>query len=216
MQLTPELLRAALTLGSDPLPHGPIDTTAARPAAVAVPIAFTPEPRVLLVLRGAHLTDHAGEVGFPGGKPEPGDADLHATAAREMREEVAIDTSDIEWLGALHPCPVITGRYMIHPFVAHVRASARPHVASSEIARIIELPILPLVMGEAPVYATEGEWMGAVWRTPHIHLDGCTLYGASAFILYELLAKIAAQLGRELPPLQIVDTPPWGDRYAHL
>lgn len=216
MKLTPDLVRAALEGGAEPLPHGPIDISRARPAAVTVPLFFSPEPKVLLVLRSPRLADHAGEVGFPGGKPEPDDANLRATAGRELEEEVGIEATTLTWLGELHPCPVITGRYMIHPFVAAVAEGAQPRVASSEIARVIELPLGPLLSGEQVIYATEGEWKGTLWQTPHIQLDGCILYGASAFILYELIVKLALRLDLPPPGLSMVDELPWGDRYAYL
>jgi 8-oxo-dGTP pyrophosphatase MutT (NUDIX family) len=167
-----------------------------------------------VVLRGSHLQDHAGEVGFPGGKPDPGDADLEATALRELFEEVGVPPEEVEVLGQLRPMPVITGRYLIHPFVGALRPGAAPRVASPEIARVIALPLLPLITGEAPMEAIRGEWEGVTVFAPHFPLDGCVLYGASAYILYELLSRLAASLGRTLPAPRVQSDPPWGDRYA--
>src|SRR5262249_7545643 len=117
MRPTPDRIRAAIArrsgVGHD---YGYIDISQAKPAGVVIPIVSSRDPSAIFILRGAHLKDHAGEVALPGGKPEPGDADLKATALRELGEEIGLGADDIEWLGSLSPCPVITGRYMIHPF----------------------------------------------------------------------------------------------------
>jgi 8-oxo-dGTP pyrophosphatase MutT (NUDIX family) len=217
MQITFDILRAALA--SDQrmvvdLAHGPIDVSRARAAGVALPIALAPEPRVYLMVRSSNLTDHAGEVSFPGGKPEAQDLDLRATAAREMEEEVAVRRDQFEWAGALTPCPVITGRFMIHPFVAVLQEGVIPRPASSEVARMVSLPLLPLLTGELPTFAVKSLWDGVEVTAPHFMVEDNVLYGASAYIFFELLAKLAAALERELPSFQYQDEPPWGKRYA--
>ena len=173
-----------------------------------------PGPRLTLLVRGAHLKDHGGEIGYPGGKPDPGDVDLRATAAREMREEIGIAEEDVAWLGPLSPCPVITGRYVIHPFVAVVRAGVEPRIASAgEVERLLTLPILPVLRGEIPIYAVSGEWRGVQIFAPHFRIGARVLYGASAYFTYQLLARIAAALGVSLPAPIVEGAPPWGDRY---
>jgi hypothetical protein len=118
-------------------------------------------------------------------------------------------------VGALSPMPVITGRYLIHPFVGVLAEAAAPRVASPEIERVIELPLLPLIRGEVPIAAVTGRWSDAVRFAPHFDVGGgAVLYGASAYILYELLLRIAARLGTELPEPVITDVLPWGDRYT--
>jgi 8-oxo-dGTP pyrophosphatase MutT (NUDIX family) len=217
MQITVEILRAALASVHRPitdLARSPIDVSRARPAGVAIPIALGPEPRAYLMVRGAELTDHAGEVCFPGGKPEASDLDLRATAAREMEEEVGVRRDQFEWAGELSLCPVVTGRYLIHPFVAVLQEGATPRAASGEVARIVSLPILPLLTGELPTFAFKRLWDGVELTAPHFPVEGNILYGASAYIFYELLAKLALELEHDLPPLHFQDEPPWGTRYA--
>ena len=214
MLITADLIREAIAVRTDATAlHRTIDVSRAKAAAVLVPVFFEPEPHALLVLRGSQLADHAGEVGFPGGKPEPGDADLYATAVREMEEEIAVDASRVELLGTLMPVPVITGRYLIHPYVGAIAAGPPPRIASTEVARILRLPLMPLITGEHPMSAVRGEWRGATVLAPHIEVEGAILYGASAYIFYEMLVKIAARLGRDIPSPRIEPRPPWGDRY---
>jgi 8-oxo-dGTP pyrophosphatase MutT (NUDIX family) len=213
------LLDAALIRESLEGPHPvpalgrAIDVSKARPAAVVVPLCLAPEPRAVLVLRGSHLKDHAGEVGFPGGKPDPSDASLEATALRELDEELGVPPAEVEIVGSLVPTPVITGRYMIHSFVGLLSPRAAPRVASAEIARVLSLPLLPLISGERRIAAVRGDWNGTPVFAPHFEVDGAVLYGASAYIFYALLLRLAAKLGRTLPQPEVTDVAPWGNRY---
>jgi 8-oxo-dGTP pyrophosphatase MutT (NUDIX family) len=206
-----ELLRRALARPS-PYPARKWDhATAPLPAAVCLPIALDPTPTVFAVLRSSELRDHAGEVGFPGGKPEDGDRDLSATALRELGEEVGVQGVI---LGSLTTVPVITGRYMIHPFVT-LLGGDRPMIRSPEIAEIFAVPLLPYLHGEATIHAVQTNWKGDTFLTPHFTLGDSILYGASAYMLYELLLRIAAELAIEMPPPTLVTDYPWGDRYAY-
>jgi 8-oxo-dGTP pyrophosphatase MutT (NUDIX family) len=215
MRIDLELLRGALAEPPVlPVLGRSIDLSEAKPAAVTVPVRLEPEPRVVLVLRASELRDHGGEVGFPGGKPEPSDPDLASTALRELEEEIGVPKAAVELVGELRPVPVITGRYLIHPFVGVLGSGAAPRVAASEIARVIELPLLPLLRGEHEIAEVHATWRGIAVVSPHVDVGGPILYGASAYILYELLLRMAARLGVTLPPPRIETTPPWGDRYV--
>jgi 8-oxo-dGTP pyrophosphatase MutT (NUDIX family) len=211
--ITPDELRGVLGVARSLLDVGAIDVSSARPAGVTVPLALAPEPLVYLVLRGSHLADHAGEIAFPGGKRDAADTSLRATAARELREEVGVDESEIEWLGELSPIPVITGRYVIHPFVGLLADGVVPRVASGEIAEVLPLRLWPYVSGEERVHAFSVEWRGERMTAPHFPLGGRVLYGATAYVTYELLTRIAKAAGRVLPPPIFVADAPWAKRY---
>jgi 8-oxo-dGTP pyrophosphatase MutT (NUDIX family) len=72
-----------------------------RQAAVLIPIIERSEPSVLFTRRTAQLTDHAGQISFPGGKIEAGDESPAATALRETEEEIALARRFIEPFGYL-------------------------------------------------------------------------------------------------------------------
>lgn len=212
LRVTRDVVREALLL--PPVGSGGrgILTENARPAATVLALTFEPEPHVVAILRAGSLLDHANEVAFAGGKMEASDPDLRATAFRELEEELGVATRDTEMLGALSPVPVITGKYVIHPFVAELAPGVKPRITSTEIARLLFIPILPWLTGERQWVEVTIPWGERVLRLPHYELEGCVLYGASAYTFHELLTKIATVLGRTLPPPRASTELPWTPR----
>jgi 8-oxo-dGTP pyrophosphatase MutT (NUDIX family) len=212
MLVDAELLRRILGGATFAAPFLPPDFDTIRPAAVVVPIRLGAEPRVSFVLRARHLSEHAGEVAFPGGKPEPGEA-LIDTAYREVEEEVGLGRADLELLGTLTPVPVVTGLHLIHPFVMAVAAGAHPCPTSSEAERVLETPILGWLRGDLRHSAFATEWRGSRFLMPDFEIDGAIVYGATAIVFHELLIRIADALRIDLPAPLITETPPWQGRY---
>jgi hypothetical protein len=86
-------------------------------AAVLLALYGWPEdPGLIFTERRADLRRHAGEISFPGGRQDPGDADLAATALREAQEEIALDPAAVEPIGALAPVSTFVTGYRVHPF----------------------------------------------------------------------------------------------------
>lgn len=111
------------------------------PAAVLVPIVERPgEPTVLLTRRTAHLTDHAGQISFPGGRFEACDADPAACALREAQEEVGLPPARTEIIGRLDTYQSRTG-FEIVPVVGIVRPPFDLNPDSFEVAEVFEVPI---------------------------------------------------------------------------
>ena len=93
------------------------------PAAVLVPIVNRQDSlSVLLTRRTDHLTQHAGQVSFPGGRSEPDDADASATALRETREEIGIAAELLDPFGYLDSLETVSG-YCVTPVVAWLQPS---------------------------------------------------------------------------------------------
>ena len=96
-------------------------STALRPAAVLVPLVDRPEGMsVLLTQRTAHLTAHAGQISFPGGRIEESDADPTDAALRETEEEVGLTRDHVTVIGRLDTYVTGTG-FEITPVVGIVK-----------------------------------------------------------------------------------------------
>jgi 8-oxo-dGTP pyrophosphatase MutT (NUDIX family) len=112
-----------------------------KAAGVLIPIIEHDDRlAVLLTRRAEHLRYHAGQVSFPGGRMEAGDADVRATALRETHEEVGIAPDEVEIAGYLDPVLTITG-YTVTPVVGLVRPGVELAVDPGEVQHAFEVPL---------------------------------------------------------------------------
>jgi 8-oxo-dGTP pyrophosphatase MutT (NUDIX family) len=163
------------------------------PAAVLVPFVLGPIPGVLLTKRTAHLTSHAGQISFPGGRIDPEDADAEAAALREAEEEVGLDPARVEVLGRLDTYVTGTG-FRIIPVVGllppgEALAALGLHLSAHEVELVFELPLSVLLDPAAP-QRQRAQWRGRwrefwVWPHPEHHI-----WGATAGILMNLAARL--------------------------
>lgn len=124
--------------GDLPDPH---DATGARPAAVLIPLVWRPGAHgILLTRRTEGLRHHAGQVSFPGGKREPGDADAAACALREAQEEIALAPQLVRLAGELPAYVTVTG-FAVTPVVGLLPPPAGLVPQPGEVAEIFELPL---------------------------------------------------------------------------
>lgn len=114
-------------------------TRSTEPAAVLVPVLRDREGglRLVLVVR-AEGGVHGGQIGLPGGKPEPGDGSLLETALREAEEEIGLRRRDVAVVAALEPLDSAATGFRVHPFLARVRGRPRWRLAAGEIVEVLE------------------------------------------------------------------------------
>lgn len=111
------------------------------PAAVLVGLVDRAgDPGILLTQRTDHLHDHAGQISFPGGRVEPDDPSLVATALREAEEEIGLDPARVELIGELTPYDTITG-FRIHPLVGWITPPFDLVPDAFEVADVFEVPL---------------------------------------------------------------------------
>ena len=118
-----------------------------RRAAVLVPIVRRPAGlTVLLTQRTEHLTNHAGQVSFPGGRWEESDSSPIETALRETEEEIGLTRRHVEIIGVL-PDHVTASAYIVTPVVGLVMPPFDLTAESNEVADIFEVPLQFLMDG---------------------------------------------------------------------
>lgn len=160
-------------------------------AAVLLPLYGLPddEPGLVFTERRADMRRHAGEISFPGGRRDPGDASLSATALREAEEEIGLSPAAVE-LGEELPATntFVTG-YRIHPFVGHIphprELDLQPNPAEVETVLTFSLDVLRksyeirrLIRHGVPIH------------TPTYEIESRLIWGATARILGDLLERL--------------------------
>lgn len=115
-----------------------------RPAGVLILLIEREDQlNVVLTQRTAHLYDHAGQISFPGGRQDEGDADIIATALREANEEIGTDSGQIQIVGTLPKYVTVTA-YEITPVVA--KSQPQKYVCDPfEVADAFEVPLAHLL-----------------------------------------------------------------------
>jgi 8-oxo-dGTP pyrophosphatase MutT (NUDIX family) len=153
-----------------------------RAAAVVIGIVRTPPHGVIFVERAAHLRDHAGQIGLPGGGVHAEDQDLEATALRELREEVGIEPSRVTILARL---PVVsqrqTNNFDVTPFVAAIDPGEL-RIDASETAGVFLVPLRSIV--ERGLREETIEYEGMPLRSLVLEHDGHRIWGLTARILH--------------------------------
>lgn len=148
--LRPDVLRRLLARPEarawSPELRGDGERTAApddREAAVLLGLRPDADGRglqVLLTERTAHLRQHAGQIAFPGGRQDPGDADARATALREAHEEVGLAPACVELIGRLPVYVTVTG-YRVTPVIGLIAPQAALRPEPGEVAEAFEVPL---------------------------------------------------------------------------
>jgi 8-oxo-dGTP pyrophosphatase MutT (NUDIX family) len=154
------------------------------PAAVALPLLYGEDGSldVLFTVRTDRVEHHKGEISFPGGRQDRGDADALATALRETREEIGIPPKSFRLLGTLDDFISISG-YLVTPFVFLCERPAVFYPEPAEVAEILTIP-LPHLLDPANHFADLAA------KTDRIHSyfwNGKEIWGLTGGILHHFL-----------------------------
>jgi 8-oxo-dGTP pyrophosphatase MutT (NUDIX family) len=145
------------------------------------------EPHVVLTRRRADLRSHAGEISFPGGRKDPGDADLEETALREAEEEIGLARGAVSLLGELPPVSTFATGYEIHPFVGLIPPGQLWQASPREVDAVLELPLGALRESRT---RTRMERRGITFETDAYIVEEHLIWGATARILDHLLQRL--------------------------
>lgn len=165
-----------------------------RDAAVLVPFFRDAEGALRMVLvRRASGGVHGGQLAFPGGGVEPGDASRAAAALREAEEEIGLPPGHAEVLAALPTVDTVVSGFLIHPFLARVRRPAAWRPDPAEVAEVLEPRVDDLLVPGAHGESLERfpQWPDPV-RIGFYRVGEHRLWGATYRIVQPLLPRVAA------------------------
>ena len=158
-------------------------------AAVLVPIVVRDTTlSVLLTRRTDQLTQHAGQVSFPGGRQEPDDVDAIATALRETREETGIAADLLEPFGFLDCLETVSG-YCVTPVVAWLSGGYHAQPDPREVAEVFEVP-LDVFLRPENLLRTRMQFRGREREILEFAHAGPRIWGATAMMLLNLVKRL--------------------------
>src|SRR3954467_7886487 len=183
---TPEQLREVML---EPEEARQMDAVGGRvDAAVLVPLYLDRGAlHAVFTKRHDDLSHHAGEISFPGGRQDFPEEDLRTTALREAHEEIGLDPSDVELVGALPPVGTFVTNYKIHPFVGVIKPGHAWTPQPTEVDVILELSLPDLIAGHEMKRLVR---KGVPFKTPTYTVGGNLIWGATARIVEHLLARL--------------------------
>lgn len=167
---------------------------AQNPKIAAVLAIFVLEGNSLKLIftkRKSYAGVHSNQVSFPGGKAEPEDASLLATALRESEEEVGLPLASTQVLGSLTPLYIPPSNFLVHPFVAVVHELPNWQIQETEVDELLSIPVSYLLSGDSRTQK-EITVTGSVRMVPGFVWGEHFIWGATAMMLEELLAVVGS------------------------
>lgn len=174
-----------------------------KPAAVLILVVNRAAGRtVLFTQRTAHLTDHGGQISFPGGRTEEDDLSIEHTALRETMEETGVDAARIEVLGRIPRYTTGTG-YLITPVIGWLEQPVTYRPDPTEVAECFEVPLAFLLSVEN--YRLESAmYKGRMRQYYAVPYERRYIWGATAGMLVTFTRVLANARGLpRLPPVKM-------------
>jgi 8-oxo-dGTP pyrophosphatase MutT (NUDIX family) len=151
-------------------------------AAVLIPLLHKDgEWHVLLTQRSETVGHHKGQVSFPGGACEPGDASLLDTALRETEEEIGVPSELVQVLGVMDDFPTITS-FVVTPFVGVIPCPFAYHLNEDEVDSVLEVPI-SFLKDPSNLRVEQRDYQGSLFDVLFWDYGSYTIWGATARML---------------------------------
>ncbi|WP_050514302.1 CoA pyrophosphatase [Aeromonas finlandensis] len=172
------------------------------PAAVLIPIVAREDGLyMLLTRRSPHLRHHAGQISFPGGRQDPGDENLIATALRETEEELGIPARLIEVIGTLNQLNTVS-RFEVLPVLGLLEPDYPLTLSPDEVEHAFEVPLDHLLdrRNHIPLTIARGGKQHTIYWIPwQQHF----IWGATASMINQLAQHLSKQQFNNMQPGEI-------------
>ena len=153
-------------------------------ASVVIPIYETADDlSIILTKRAQTVSNHKGEVSFPGGMFEEEDGDRMVTAVRECCEEIGVQKKDIDILGRIDDMYTMTG-FCVRPYVGAIPHPYQFRTSPREVAYIISLPFR--FLQDVKPGLEEANRGGHAEKVPSFYYEGDRIWGATCRMLLRL------------------------------
>ena len=157
-------------------------------AAVLIPLYLDAgDLPAVYTKRRDDLSKHAGEISFPGGRPDFPEEDLMVTALREAEEEIGLPREQVEVVGALPPVGTFVTNYKIHPFVGVIKAGHEWVPQPTEVEVVLDFSLPEVIAGFEMRRLMK---KGVPIKTPTYTVDGNLIWGATGRITQLLLKHL--------------------------
>ena len=134
---------------------------------------------------------HGGQVSFPGGKREVHDEDLQATALREAEEEVGVDPSAVNLLGALSELYIPVSNFKVQPYVGFTEQTPQFVPQPEEVQAVLEVPFRQFLSKNTRRKKDLHLYPQLILRdVPYFDVADQTVWGATAMMISELVAVL--------------------------
>ncbi len=160
-----------------------------RPAGVLIAVDITaPEPRIILTKRSSSLKHHPGQIAFPGGKVDVGDADAVAAALREADEEIGLPPGHVQVLGHLPAHETVTG-FSVSPVLGTIAKPFRTVPEPGEVAEVFSVPMSHVLNLDNFVIESR-RWRGMRRHYYAVPYGPYYIWGATARMLRALAVRL--------------------------
>ena len=143
---------------------------------------------LVLTKRAAHLSNHPGQISFPGGKRENKDTNIDATALREAQEEIGLKAEVVEVLGRLPAHETVTG-FQITPIIGWIDRNWTAVADPNEVTEIFQVP-LSYITNIKNFQIQDRIWNGRKRNYYTVPYGPYYIWGATACILYNFAMKL--------------------------
>jgi 8-oxo-dGTP pyrophosphatase MutT (NUDIX family) len=148
------------------------------------------EPEIVFIRRASYNGVHSGQIGFPGGKFEPDEHSAAEVALREANEEIGINRSDVEILGALSPLHIPVSKMRVEPILAVSEMMPQFVRNEREVEEILVKPLDFFLQIDNIVAYESKQFIGEIRKVPAFNTKPVPIWGATAMIMSELLTLV--------------------------